>query len=100
MPTYDFECGNCATVCEQTMSMFARDALSENILRCPRCTEGILKQVIISCPMISIPGNMTHDGIHKIVGTPNTKQVPIIPLQLKEEMPDGSIKITTIGNKN
>jgi putative FmdB family regulatory protein len=96
MPLYDFECVYCATVCEVRCVILDRELTRG----CPVCGKEGLRQAILTAPMVKIPGSMTHDGITKIVGTPNgSTHTPIIPIQCKEELPDGRTKITTIGDK-
>ena len=95
MPTYDFECELCGFSVERHMSIADLASIK---LYCTSCPEAPLHQVILDPPMMTIPGNMTHDGIHKVVGTPNSKQKLIRPIQLTEELPDGRTKITTLGD--
>lgn len=93
MPTYNYECYNCEDVTEVTCSI---SELNSQSLKCRVCPNGTLRKVILSAPTMVIPGNMAHDGIHKVVGTPNRHQKPIIPLQFTEDLPDGRTKITTL----
>ncbi len=95
MPLYDFQCTHCEEVFEIRCAVLDRSAIRS----CSSCSLGSLRQVILSAPMTVIPGNMTHDGVHKVVGTPNAHQKPIVPIQFTEQMPDGRTKITTIGDK-
>ena len=96
MPTYNFECYNCEVVTEVTCSVSELDSQPTD---CDFCAQGARRIVLLSVPTMIIPGNMTHDGIHKVVGTPNAHQKPILPIQFQEELPDGRTKITTMENK-
>lgn len=103
MPTYEFECPSCK-VCKEVFIRITEIEDDINWPKCFHCGDGeqIMKQIIRTTPAICIPGHMTHDGITKVLigkGDNRKKEDCRVPINIIDKKPDGSFKVTRIGNK-
>lgn len=94
MPTYSFECKACLAILDKFMKMS-----DPHPTICPSCASESLSQVILDTPMMVIPGNCTHDGITKVVGTSNRNQKLNVPINIIDDLPGGGKRVTRIGSK-
>lgn len=99
MPTYDFKCDSCDTITERRLSFKEFDDYKANGLMCDKCLTTKLQQVFVEPPMCVISANAAFDGQRKVVGTSNKNQKARVPINIIDENPDGSCKVTRIGSK-
>lgn len=103
MPNYDFECTDCSEVVEKRMSFADYDEFKASNPKCESCGKGTLERVFLTTPAMSIPGNMTFDGKAKFLGSGQTQAYKDtearVPINIIDEMPDGTTKVTRIGRK-
>jgi putative FmdB family regulatory protein len=98
MPTYEMICSKCQQRVDITCKISEYDKMLKKS-KCPECKKK-LERFFESLPNMTIPANCTHDGYLKVVGSPkgSSKRLPI-PLNFIDEKPDGSYRITRIGDK-
>ena len=66
----------------------------------PRCDSCKLSNPkIIEASMVVLPADCTYNGIRKVVGSHKRKEDSIKPINIIDENPDGSYKVTRIGKK-
>lgn len=96
MPTYEFECKKCEKQFDITMKI---SDYSEATLECNDCLIE-LERVFLTPPNFTIPSNCTYDGITKISGgSKKGRNVARQPINIIDHNPDGSVKVTRIGQK-
>ena len=95
MPTYQYRCTKCEQACEYVMKISELDSFES---KCEAC-DGELRQAFISPPNVTIPAKSTHDGKISVSGSRTRNEKAIIPLNIFDEKPDGSYKVTRIGSK-
>ena len=97
MPIYEWACGKCGFETELLLKLAERETYKET---CPKCKSRKYKQKI-SAPMVVLPQGMTHDAPRKVIGKgiSSSKQEARIPINIIDDNPDGSFKITRIGAK-
>ena len=88
MPTYNYKC----LWCDHEFSMVLRMKDHASVTSCTKCAKKA-KQVV-GLPMVNIPQNMRATDSSDYYG----KQASV-PINICDEQPDGSYKVTRIGKK-
>lgn len=95
MPTYEFKCLSCELYYEIIIRLKDYDDCE------PKCGEcgSKLSRYFGTPPNFKIPANCTYDGKVRIGGGNNRKELQV-PINIVDEKPDGTYKVTRIGKKS
>lgn len=94
MPIYDFECPICHKVEERLVRSLGHPRYSHPT--CKECNVHLTK--LVSAPHFKFESK---SGVYSPSGSfkSGEKQHPLVPINIIDEMPDGSTKVTRIGKK-
>lgn len=102
MPCYELICPKCESEYEIHCKISEYDEKIKKAA-CDNCENIQLKRHFKTPPNMTIPGNMTYNGQTKaLVGAApykKGKEESRVPINIIDENPDGSIKLTRIGSK-
>lgn len=91
MPTYEYECPKC----KKQFDIISRVCdYGKYVLECEECLRELVR-VINTPPSVSIPAHMRATTSSKYYG----KQARV-PINLIDERPDGTVRVTRIGKKS
>ena len=97
MPTYEMICTGCNIEYEISIKFRDYDNMSKNTV-CDECLEP-LKRHFRTPANVTIPAHMAADGLLRCVGSlAGANKKLRIPLNFIDQKPDGSYRITRIGN--
>ena len=101
MPIYDFQCPLCGDVQEVIMSI---NDLGSTKVYCKEHTSQQCTQTFTQAPGMSIPANCSYNGQSKFIAAGKSsscgKEPSVVPINIIDEKPDGSFKVTRIGKKS
>lgn len=99
--TYEYVCSECEEVSSFDWKMSEYDTKNKEISNCLHCNKGKLSR-LISVPNMIIPGGFSYNNQPKVlVGKRDLhhKEPLPVPINIIDEKPDGSYKVTRIGSK-
>ena len=95
MPIFDFKC----PICQKIEERLVRSPGHPRYLHptCKECKVHLVK--LVSAPHFKFESK---GGVHELKGSFHSgeKQHPIVPINIIDENPDGSTKVTRIGKKS
>lgn len=93
---YSFRCDPCDSIFDIRMSLAEHDAGNQ---KCPDCS-GDVWQYMGTAPVVHLPASMTYNGQLKVIdGKPARKEPSRVPINIIDEKPDGSCRVTRLGRK-
>ncbi len=95
MPTYEFICNKCGEQTDLFMTVKAYSSFAGEQCVCG----GGLERTFVTPGNFSIPAHMSHDGQIKVSGGKGPDKEARVPINIIDENPDGSYKVTRIGKK-
>lgn len=97
MPIYEMICPKC----EQISNILAKITDYDDKVKNAKCTECsiLLDRYFDTPPNFTIGAKHTYNGQTKVSGVSSRKQQSRVPINIIDEMPDGSTKVTRIGRK-
>ena len=97
MAIYEMICPTCKKESEIICSM-SEYSKKIKTAKCDICKNTTLDRHIRTPTSMSIPANMTYNNQVKVVGS-TTKDQASVPINIIDELPDGTTKVTRIGKK-
>ena len=99
MPTYDIKCTKCDHFTSYRGSVKDYDIIKSGKILCDKCHEP-MEQYIGTPPSFAIGACHTYNGITKVSGGSGKKPESDVPINIIDEKPDGSYRVTRIGKKS
>ena len=97
MAIYEMICTECKLECEVSCRIAEYDNMIKNTV-CDECHSSLARH-FRTPTNATIPAHMSHDGKVKVVGSKNAGKTDLpVPLNFIDEKPDGSYRVTRIGN--
>lgn len=97
MPIYEMRCPKCQREYEFMMKI---SEYGKRQLECEDCIIE-LERYFKSAPNFTIPGHSTYNGITKVSGGSKKGQnEAAVPINIIDQNPDGSCRVTRIGKKS